>query len=227
MAKKTAQKQVAQQIQQPVKGLTERFREYIVREAELWYDCAVTAYEIYVQEEWKRQGYASCRDYVEAEFSDLGISYRVFMYRVKMGEAIHHFKIERSDVASIGWTKFKDIASLLLDDNYPLTEKNPKELLEEAKTLSSRDLQRVIREKKAIYKEEVVAKSLKLTFSLLNEYGEIVEEALKKAKEISGYDDDNMALVFICMDYLTNHITDSKAVRKIKEGLEALVREKQ
>ncbi len=183
--------------------LTNRFKRLLREEAELWYEASLTAYEIYQQREWERLGYLNVRDYVEEEFRDIGLSYRVFMYRVKMGETIRTFGIKKDEISGIGWAKFKEISSILLDDNYPLVEKNAKELIELAKQNSLRELQEAVKERKMEFKQVPEKETFKFVFVLSNEYGRIVDEALQKIKQEYGLGDDNEALYQLCLNYLT------------------------
>jgi len=213
MAKvKTKQKQRA--LIKRERDLTEEFRACIKKETEFWYESALIAYEIYNTEEWLKKGYLSARDYVENELEDLGISYRIFMYRVKMGEAIEKFELKKDEIVELGWTKFKDIASLLLEreDAYEVDE-----LISKAKEMSTRELSNFVKEERMKYRHEPIQKTTRITFTLLNEQGEIVNEALKLACEFAQTNDMNVALTYICTDFLMNHSTDNETINKIRD----------
>lgn len=203
-------------------SLTERLKTLIKKEAESWYEVAVTAFDIYTAKEWEKLGYASCKDYVTSEFESLGYSYTTFMYKVKMGEAITAYDIKPGDVANIGWSKFKDIASLLLTKSVT----NVSELIKEAEELSSRELQEKIKNMRLSTKGEETEKSTVFRFKLLESQAKLIADALTEAENLCQTDNPNIALVYIATDFLMNHATDNAVINKIREEVVSLFEKK-
>jgi hypothetical protein len=208
------QKQITK-TQAPQPDNTEKLRALLRRESETWYEIATIAYEIYSSQEWKVKGYESCKDYVKAELAPSGLSYEMFMYRVKMGQAIETYAISKEELIGIGWTKFKEVASLLLTENFPI--ESLQTTLSKAKQLSREELQDFVRKEKVKYaKGEEIEKVLTLKFKLLDEQAEIVKEAMHIAQELALSDNLNVALTYICSDFIMNHATDNDIIEALR-----------
>lgn len=93
---------------------TEELHNLLRAENVIWYKVARLAYEIVSSEEWKQLGYSSLMEFYTKEIASYGLSYTTFMYRVKMGEVIVKYDLREDVLAQIQWSKFKEIASLLL-----------------------------------------------------------------------------------------------------------------
>jgi len=194
---------------------TSLLKDLLKKENNLWYDIAVCSYNIYKNKEWESLGYASAKDYALNELEPYGLSYTMFMYRVKMGEAIEKYDLSKEQIGDLGWTKFKEIASLILMD---VDIEDINALIERAKESSSREVADFVREQKTLYADkEIVAKTVKMKFSLLNEQADIVNEALKLALDFAQTDNENIALTYICADFLMNHSTDNEVILKLRE----------
>jgi len=208
------QKQITK-TQMPKPDNTEKLKALLRKESETWYEIAMTAYEIYSSQEWKAKGYESCKEYVQVELAPAGLSYEMFMYRVKMGQAIDTYAIKKEELVGIGWTKFKEVASLLLTENFPV--ENLQTTLDTAKQMTREELQDYVRKEKVKHaKGEEIEKILTLKFKLLDEQAEIVKEALHIAQELSLSDNLNVALTYICSDFVMNHATDSDIVEALR-----------
>lgn len=196
---------------------TELMKSLLKKEAESWYDVSRCAYEIYTRKEWEKLGYASCKEYVLAEFEPYGLTYSTFMYRVKMGEAIEIYDIKKQDVASLGWAKFKEIASYILA--FPSDSSTVDSLLKEAGEISSRDLQKKIKElkttKAGIQREPIHT----FTFKLAESQAKIVAQALETAEELCQTDNPSIALAYVCADFLMNHSTDNETINKLRDEI--------
>jgi len=208
------QKQITK-TQAPKPDNTEKLKSLLRKESETWYDIATVAYEIYSSQEWKAKGYESCKDYVKAELAPAGLSYEMFMYRVKMGQAIDTYAIAKEELIGIGWTKFKEVASLLLTENFPVDSLQA--TLDTAKQLSREELQDYVRKEKVKHaKGEEIEKILTIKFKLLDEQAEIVKEALHIAQELALSDNLNVALTYICSDFVMNHATDNDIIEALR-----------
>jgi len=162
-----------------------------------WYDFSLVANEIAEKQLFLEWGYASAREYAEVE---LGIDYRTWLYRVKMGQAIVKHSLAKEDIAELGWAKFKDIAALIINDELP--EDKTKELIEGVKEMSSREAQEFVRSVRSEYAAKPVVTKVSFKFKLVNEAAEVVDQALERARELTGFEDDNQALEYICADWL-------------------------
>lgn len=199
-----------------MKDLTQRLKECFKKESQYWYDTAVLSYQVIESEEWKRKGYASVKEYVLNEFADLGVSYQVFMYRVKMGEAIFKYDLRREDLEKFGWTKFKDMASYLMMGDIETEE--IMEVIEKANELSTREFANFIRYKKKTYigeHKDVPVMELRLKF--FGDQIPIIEQALKLAFQFSQTDNASVAFLYIATDFLMNHSTDDEVISRIRE----------
>lgn len=200
-------------------SLTEQMKSLIKKEAEAWYDVAVTAYQIYRNEEWAKLGYASARDYVTAEFEHLGFSYSTFMYRVQMGRAIDTYDIRREHVSSLGWSKFREIASFVLA--YELKADELEQIVEEAKDLSVRQLREKISKMKSDKRGGRKERSKVITFKLLESQAAVVAEALDIASQLAETDSPSVALVYICTNFLLHRSENSETVDEIRKRIVA------
>lgn len=180
---------------------------------EAWYDFSVVAYQIHKEQKFLEWGYSSAREYCEEE---LGIDYRTWMYRVKMGEAIERYGLQKENILDLGWAKFKEIASLTI--KFDLEEDEVEELVEKSKDMSSREVANFIRQVRNEYADKPAITKVTLKFRLINEAAEIVEQALEKAKEMIDTDDDAKALEYICADWLaTARAVNKQLLRELEE----------
>lgn len=216
MSQQTVTKQKAKVEAKP-QNYTELMKVLLRKEAESWYDVSRCAYEIYNRKEWEKFGYASCKEYVLAEFEPYGLTYSTFMYRVKMGEAIEIYDIKKQDVFKLGWAKFKEIASYILA--FPSDAPTVDSLLKEAEEVSSRDLQKKIKELKANKAGILREPAHTLVFKLVESQAKIVAQALETAEELCQTDNPSVALVYVCADFLMNHSTDNETINKLREEI--------
>lgn len=194
--------------------LTKQLKEVIRKESETWYEFAVIAYEIYRTEEWRKKKYESLKDYIERE-TENKVSYEIFMHRVKMGETIKKYKLRKEEVIKLGWTKFKELATLALSIELENTELTG--LIKEAQDKSYRELQDFVRKERLKRSEKIEQRKVTLKFTLFDEQDNIVKDALETAMGISGLESANHALVYICMEFLMHHTEDNKVINEIKE----------
>lgn len=159
----------------------------------------------HIQDNGWYQPYPSFKDFVQGEY---GIQYRRAMYFISIYNDIIASGIPYEKVKDIGWTKLKEIASVLTTD----TVDKWVELAKNNTALQLADL--VSQAKKtntalpSSQKSEITSK----TFKLHNDQKELVEEALSKAKGASGTEVDAVALELICTEYVNTGASKPKAV---------------
>jgi len=190
---------------------TEKLKEAIKQEAECWVDIAVLAHEIYESKEWEGMGYESLKEYIEKELKNK-ISYEVFLYRAKIGKTIKKYGLRKDEIVDIGWAKFKEIAALAQDEE---DVEELKEVIEEVKDKSYREAKQIVDKKRGL-KNETVRK----TFKLNSEQEEVISEAIEIAKELAHTESDELAIVYIMAEFITNHAPeDSKIAEAIRTFL--------
>jgi Tfp pilus assembly major pilin PilA len=112
-------------------------------------------------------------------------------------------------VKEVGWTKLKEIAKILTQDNV-------EDWVEKAKVVNTLTLQDMVKKEAASAEGADASQSAETekvttkTFKVHAGQKEVIEAAIKKAKETSGTDVDTMALEYICSDYLAGSASSSK-----------------
>lgn len=148
------------------------------------------------------------------------------MHRVKMGEAIKKYKLSKKEIVSIGWTKFKEIATLALSEEGASREEII-DLVENAKDMSYRDLQAYVRNERIKKTGGKETKTVKLTFKLLDEQDNVVKEALDLAMSLAETDQPSIGLVYMATEFIMHHSEDSDVVQSIRERVLELSKEKE
>lgn len=211
---KTKQKTINRS-KQITSDLTSQLKEAMKKENESWIEFCILAYEAYYTEEWRRKGYSNPKDYVQRELEGQ-ISYEVFMHRVKMGEAIRKFNIPRSSIADLGWSKFKEVASLILFDE-KMTRDDAVTLIKECEGRSHREIQDFVRKERTKIMGEQSTTIVNLKFRLVDEQDAVVKEALSIACELAETDNMSIALVYIATEFITSHApADSEVAKAIR-----------
>ena len=138
----------------------------------------------------------------------LGIKYRKAMYLTKIYARFNKHGIGSEVLAELGWTKCSYLVNVLDDDNVD-------ELIELAKSSTSRDLQDTIRASytKDGEKKEIV-KRVSFRFSLEQDAGVAVAELLEMAEEQLGLEHSNEVFETIITEWAIEHMDVSK-VRKL------------
>ncbi len=161
------------------------------------------------------EGYESFKDFVEGT---LGMKYRKAMYLVGIYNNLVESGVAWDKVKAIGWTKLKEIAHLLTDENVD-------EWVERANVMTTLQLQEYVKE---LEKGDMVeggeveldkTKVSTMTFKVHADQKEIIREALDKGKHEQGTEFDTVALESICMSYLNGYQTKEivKEVQVTKE----------
>ncbi|MEM1672145.1 MAG: hypothetical protein QXT86_08855 [Archaeoglobaceae archaeon] len=146
----------------------EELKNLLQAENILWYKVARLSYEIVSSEEWRQLGYRSLMEFFTKEIASYGLSYTTFMYRVKMGEVIVKYNLREDVLAQIQWSKFKEIASLLLMKEDMDTAEAERKILE-LKDLPVVKIAEIIRQEKEQIKQPVYKRDL----SVLSELPEL------------------------------------------------------
>jgi len=156
----------------------------------------------------------SFREYVEKEH---GLNYRKASYWVSIYNCLSDAKIPWRKVQHIGWSKLKEIASVLTNDNL-------EEWIKIAETQNTLTLIETVKKSKAKPESHLddkmkEAKTLTTkTFKLHADQRETIEQALSQVKEQSHTEYDAVALELICADYMSSQTI----VQKLQSlGLEA------
>lgn len=189
------------------KDRRDRMQGYVRAHQEIWFDFAVDASLCYHEEQWAEwahpetnEPYANFGQCAEAEW---GISYKVAMMRVAMGDAIREHGLTKEMVGTeMGWAKFHAITSAFHED---IKKGEVNTLLKKAQKLSLADLKEFVKEVKTERIGGEVQKRTTLKYTLLNEMAEVVQNAINLAKEIMGIDDDGLALEYVMAEWQANH----------------------
>jgi hypothetical protein len=160
--------------------------------------------KIYSESEWLGD-YPKFKDMLEVEFP--GIKYRKAMYLIDIYTNLVNAKISWSKVGHLGWTKLKELAAIL-------TQENVDEWVQKAEGLTVLQLIEAIKLYKLaqaggvadIESDEEIKKLTTMTFKVYEDQKETVKEALDKAKLESGTEFDNVAIESICMNYLSGAV---------------------
>lgn len=207
------------------RSITTELKQAMLRESEGWIDFSILANEAYMTDEWRKLGYENPKEYVQKELEGK-VSYEIFMHRVKMGEVIHKYKLTKEEILSVGWSKFREIASLALSDE-SMERDNLLEIVKQAESVSHRELQDYIRKERSKITNGEVSTRVTLKFVLIDEQDNIVKEALNIACELASTDNISNALVYMAMEFIANHApSDSEIATSIRESVKKLEKEK-
>lgn len=164
------------------------------------------------------KGYENFRAYVEAECA---IEYRKAMYLIAIYNGLVESGVPWSEVGHLGWTKLKELASILDQDNV-------KDWVAVAENMTVLQLIEHIKQSKQAGSAQAsdaapVAPSTltTLTFKLHTDQKKTVREAIDKCKSLMNTEFDAVAIEHICLDYLAG---DGKA--KALPTLSALMKGK-
>jgi hypothetical protein len=157
--------------------------------------------EISAKEYYKSAGYETFRDYVENVY---GHGYRRAMYWIQTYDKLIESGVPWSKVSTVGWTKLKDLASIL-------TPENVDEWVERAKNLTVLNLQLAIAAAKSKTlptsgvepTDSQPSKVTTMTFKVHEEQKVIIDQAIEKAMKEANTEFRGVALEGICMNYVS------------------------
>lgn len=155
----------------------------------------------------------SFKAYINQEF---GLGFRKAAYLMNIYTALVESGVKWEQVKALGWTKLRELVSILTPDNVD-------EWVEKAKDMTVIQLQEYIKAAKqneskgpdAPPKEEPKKVTTK-TFKLHEDQVETVETALARAREEGETEFDAVALDYICMRYLSNDTGKAKKAAPAK-----------
>lgn len=163
--------------------------------------------EAYHKDFYAEWGFKDFREYVETE---LDVHYRKAMYLVDIWDKVKQLGLSKAKVAKLGWTKMKDIASVV-------TAENQKEWLEKAEKMNSRELTEAVKVSRSADTSQAgpVPTITTMTFRLSEAEANIVTEALEEAKKLTETENVVVALEMICQDWL-----EAKGISPSRTNLE-------
>jgi len=152
------------------------------------------------EEVWYTEnGFAKFSEFVEATF---GIKRTKAMYLINIYNGLLASGVLWEDVKDVGWSKLKEIVSVL-------TKKNVKAWVKRANEMTVLQLNAYVKAHKqgeaggsGADDDSGVPKVSSMTFKMHDDQKETVIAALDKAKDESNTEHNNVALESICMDYL-------------------------
>jgi len=157
---------------------------------------------------WESEGFENFKEFIEQR---IDMPYRKAMYLINIYQCLVDAGIKWDSVKNIGWTKLKDIAPLLTEDNVD-------EWVQRAETMTTLELQEYIKAHKAgggsaeegDEEETKATKVSTMTFKLHEDQRETIRTALDKAQGDNNTEYDAVALEYICMQYLEGGLGKSK-----------------
>ncbi len=144
-------------------------------------------------EDW---GHGSFKEYCEAEL-DIDFKRKAY-YLMKIWDAVKSLGLPKAEITKLGWAKMKDLSAVL-------TKENAKELLAEAKKISSRELTervKIMRKTGSRGNLPPAPVTTKLSLTLGESEHAIIMEALNEAKKLGNTEDLAVAFEMICQDWL-------------------------
>jgi hypothetical protein len=146
------------------------------------------------------EGFPKFSDLVEAEF---GIKRTKAMYLINIYNGLLASGVSWEDVSHVGWSKLKEIVSVL-------TKSNVKTWVKRANEMTVLQLNAYVRQHKQGESggstddaDSGVPQVSSMTFKMHDDQKDVVASALDKAKDEAGTEHNNVALEAICMDYLS------------------------
>lgn len=200
--------------------LTKQYIDVVQNKSRYWFmECVLAHRILYKDKEWERLGYNSVREYVEQEIQPIvGVSYGDFMRKAKLGDCIHRYGFKEKELMEIGVRRFRALASLLLMREFK--EEMLAEVINKAKVLPSNDFTTEVIRMKTMLKTGVLRTlPTKYSFSLVGDQVEVLKEAFSIAKQLSGLEDANQLLIYICMDFIMNHTEEEDTASGIAQAV--------
>ena len=198
-----------------------RSRQEVVREEiqsaqgrieESYIDLARLMSEAYHKEFYAEWGHATFEAYCQDE---LDIKYRKARYFVDIWDKVKSLDLPHDRVAKLGWTKMRDIASVI-------DEKNAKEWLEKAENMTTREVEEAVKiSRKKDTSGSSVPVFVTMTFRMSETEANVITEAMSEAKKLCESSEDVTALEMICQDWLFEK-GEHPAARSLAEQIEFL-----
>lgn len=178
------------------------------------------------------KGFENFRAYVE---DGCGMAYRKSMYLIQIYNGLVASGVSWEKVKSLGWTKLKELSSILTPDNVDgwvatATDMTVLQLQDYIKAQTAGSTKETSAEKKSDAAE--VKKVSTMTFKVHDDQKATIREALDKCKHETGTEVDTVALEHICLDFLggesklkagpTLSLKDQMMAMSVEEVLETL-----
>lgn len=191
VTKKKTVPDIPKDIRQSIKANLEQIEQN-------WFDVSILLSIVYHEELFKNWGY---KDFVEYFTKELNLSYRLAMGRVQIGDCLRSCDIDRVQVAKIGWTKFKELTSLLKPNS---TKEQVSAIIKKAEKMTYLDIANYVKQVRT--ETAVINRRTTLSFRLSNDQADIVEEALQTAEGLTmAQNSRDIALEYICIEWLMSH----------------------
>ena len=165
--------------------------------------------------------YPTFRAYIEQEH---GLEYRKATYWIAIYNALAKSDVPWEKIKTVGWTKLKEIAKVL-------TVENVDDWVEKAEKVNTLTLHDMVKKETegGTTDDGTPAETEKVTTKTFKVHAgqkEVIEAAIKKAREVSGTEVDTMALEYICQDFLggsgaqNSSMTPAQQLAKLVKGLD-------
>lgn len=145
------------------------------------------------KEFFRKWGFETFDEYC---IQELDVHYRKAMYMVDIWRTVETLKLDKKEVADLGWTKMRDLATVI-------TKKNAKGWIKKAKTMSTRELTEAV---KKVRRKDTKGKDLPVITTMTIRMGtseaEVINEALGQAKKLCESENEAVALEMICQDWM-------------------------
>lgn len=142
-----------------------------------WFELCIALSRVYDDGLFALRGYTKFSEYVEAECP---VNYRTAMWAVINGQKIRALNITAAQVSSIGFSKFKELCSIMSEKT---TREDALELIDKVKTLSFREVQKMVKEERVELEGGEFIRYTHFNFKMRAEAAEIVKSALDNGKE--------------------------------------------
>lgn len=148
---------------------------------------------------WKEYGtYESFKDFV---VTNVGMEYRKAMYLINNYEALVEAGVKWEEVSDIGWSKLKEITSVI-------NKENAAEWIDRAREHTVLQLQELVKQFKAGTLDSTemapeVSSVTSISFKVHEDQKETIKQAVAKAKGEADTEVDAVALEAVCMNYLS------------------------
>ena len=204
MSKKLVKVVTGVLVDEKSEALRDEMKALINLVEQAWYKFSINIVEIYDSKKYIEWGYDSFEDYV---VQDLGIPYRIANWKLNAGKKILQLGISETQVDKIGYTKFKEVASLMKADT---TQEEISDLLDKARTKPLREIQQYVKAMRL--QQQSDGKILPLNtikFRMTLDQLEILGLGLSAAKEVVDTTYDEVALEYIVRDWLLHLVQDT------------------
>jgi hypothetical protein len=149
--------------------------------------------EAYNKKYWEEWGFEDFKLYCADE---LDVQWRKAYYFVDIWNKVEEFNLDVKEVQKVGWTKMKEIATVI-------TKRNYKGLMKKAQSMNAKDFideVRVLRTKQKGKDPRPVTTTINLKAN--EDEAKTILEAISEAKKLTESANDTVALEMICSDWL-------------------------